>query len=107
MGQDQFTEFVSKLSQDAALQAAMSERFGDPSGGVPADELIAFAGDHGYDFSVEEAEGELSDAALEGVTGGASTLFPKVEAPTLNNFEEVKVTYLSTQRVFTFDKVSW
>ena len=96
MSNDALREFVGKLNTDADLQAALGERFGDLSEDIPAEELISFASSQGYEFTVDEAEVELADEALEGVAGGIDTIkvFPKVEIDLTASFEEIKVTYV-------------
>lgn len=88
MSSDSFSKFARDINTDDALRTALTEQFGDLSQDIPADELIDFASGRGYDFSVEEASDELSDAALEGVAGGLS--LGQVDT----TFEEVKVTYI-------------
>jgi len=107
MSQDSFTEFVGKLNTDEALRTAMTERFGNLSEDIPSDALIAFAGERGYTFNVDEAEEGLSEDALEGVAGGAGDLFAKVEylSTTSTNFEQIKVTYSPIKSSFNFFKV--
>ena len=61
--------FIRQISSDDGLRQALQERF-DDLGRIPADELAAFATEHGYAFNVEEAKRELSDADLEQVAGG-------------------------------------
>ena len=85
-----FADFTASINTDDALRTALTERFGDLSQDIAADELIDFAGKHGYTFSVEEAENQLSEEALEGVAGGLSIGVGELS----NNFEEIKVTYL-------------
>lgn len=71
MSRSDLVQFVNELNENASLRAALLERFGDLRRGVPAEMLISFAGDRGYTFTVQEAEDELCDEALEGVAGGA------------------------------------
>jgi predicted ribosomally synthesized peptide with nif11-like leader len=74
MSQKSFSDFVKNVNTDKSLGDALRERFGDVSQQIPAEELIGFAGEHGYDFNVEEAGEELSEGALEGVAGGVDSL---------------------------------
>lgn len=83
MTQDAFGRFVADLGKDAALRAAMEERFGGLSNDLPADDVIAFASERGYDFSVEEVGAELSDEALSGVAGGATVSTTPTESLSL------------------------
>jgi hypothetical protein len=67
--------------------------------------LIDFASDSGYRFTVEEAEDELSDQLLGGVTGGASSTYLKVEsaaAPTYSG--HIKLSYEPITASFNFYK---
>jgi len=102
MSQTDFKKFISSIQTDAGVRAALTDRLGD-AGSIPAESLISLARDHGYSFTVEEAEGQLSDAALDGVTGGAGYLkigdiageyVPKVE---------YQVEYQRDLRAFSFN----
>jgi len=104
MSQDSFTEFVGKLNTDEALRAAVTERFGDLSGDIPADALINFAGERGYTFNVDEAEEELSEDALEGVAGGAAYIKYDLST-TSTDFQQIKVTYSPIKSSFNFYKL--
>lgn len=88
MSQKALNEFLQKVNADESLRKAFEARFEDPSE-IPSKELIAFADEQGYDFTVDEAK-ELSDAELEGVAGG--TLFR----------EAIKVEY-DTNTTLTYD----
>lgn len=105
MSQDAFSEFASKLNTDESLRAAMAERFGDLRGDIPAEELMTFASDQGYRFSVEEVEEELSEEALEGIAGGLGEVKLELEATTSFQFEEIKVTYSPKTLFFQFIKI--
>ena len=72
MSQRAIIDFAKKLNNDQKLQEEWKERFGDLEAEVPADDLLAFAQEKGFEFSREEAREELSDAELEGVAGGTS-----------------------------------
>ena len=76
--------FIDQINSDENLQRALEERF-DDLGKVPADELAAFATEHGYAFNVEETTQELSEAALEQVAGGltVSTTYIDKASPLL------------------------
>jgi predicted ribosomally synthesized peptide with nif11-like leader len=71
MSKESYQEFVKKLQTDTGLQKELRARFGDPKGGIPAQELAAFAASKGYKFGVEELKGELTDDQLGAVAGGA------------------------------------
>lgn len=88
MSTESFAEFTRSINTDEALRTAMTERFGTGQN-IPADDFIAFAGEHGYEFSVEEASDQLSDAALEGVAGGIG-----IGELDTRTFEEYKITYV-------------
>jgi predicted ribosomally synthesized peptide with nif11-like leader len=70
MGTDSFKAFMKKTQEDGGLHEELRARFGDLSAGVPANELAEFAAGKGYTFTVEELQGELSNAELAGVSGG-------------------------------------
>lgn len=78
MSRESLAEFTSGINTDESLRTALGARFGDLSQDIPAAELIEFAGEHGYTFSVEEALDRLSEEALDGVAGGAGTSFHMV-----------------------------
>lgn len=92
MTQDAFGRFVADLGADASLRAAMEQRFGDLSNDLPADDVIAFAAERGYDFSVEEVGDELSEEALSSVAGGASGGTLPAESLSLN-FVKIEFGY--------------
>jgi predicted ribosomally synthesized peptide with nif11-like leader len=77
MSEDSFQEFLTKIQQDAGLQKALHDRFGDPAAGIPIQDLAEFAAGKGYKFTVEEISGRLSDAQLDAVSGGRSELCGK------------------------------
>ena len=104
MSQSDFQAFIQKISSDSALQAALGERF-RPGQDIPAEELISFAGAQGYSFSVEEAEAELSEDALEGVTGGALTYMKEVTPNPLSTSYFGGLTYSPSTLSFNFPKI--
>ncbi len=93
MSQDAFTQFMNRLEGDKALRSAFEERFGDASAKIPAKELIQFAADQGYEFTIEDAARELPDEALEGVVGGST--YYTLDNVTLN-YEKIDWTYNQT-----------
>ena len=66
-----FDDFMQQLQQDPELAQELRSRFGNSGTGVPADQLAAFAASKGYRFEVSDTGGELSDAELSGIAGGA------------------------------------
>lgn len=88
MSQEALNEFLQKVNADDDLRRAFEARFDDP-GEIPSKDLIAFADEQGYDFTVDEAK-ELSDAELEGVAGG--TLF-----------DDQHKVYYDTDTTLTYD----
>ena len=74
MTRGSLSSFKTNLATDEALRSALEERFGADSHAIPAAEIVGFAAGHGYDFTVDDIEAELSEADLEGVTGGASVI---------------------------------
>ena len=102
MSTTDFKKFMSSIQTDAGVRGALTDRLGE-GGRIPAESLISLARDHGYSFTVEEAEGQLSDAALEGVTGGAGTTFLKLGDIKGESMKYVpKVEYRADLSAFTF-----
>ena len=110
MSQDDFKRFLSQANDDAALRNALFERFGSDTD-VPAEQVIAFANENGYAFTVEEVQDELSDEALEGVAGGAGDYYLKlgdIEGESLsfdNKANKLQVRYASESFSFNFLKI--
>ena len=75
MSRTDFARFTADLNADEAFQDAFRDRFGDKGSEIPARELIAFAGERGYTFSLEDASDELSDTELEEVAGGVDLTY--------------------------------
>ena len=80
MSRTDFSTFMAKLKDDAALRNALLERFGTGKE-IPVQRRVDFATEQGCAFSAEDANEELSDAQLEGVTGGTSTSFISLSQP--------------------------
>lgn len=74
MSRTDFTRFMSRLNTDESLRKGLQARVGDRTHQIPAEELIKFAGENGYRFSVTDATEELSDDELEEVAGGVTSL---------------------------------
>jgi len=72
MSRTDFAKFTAHLNADEDFQSAFYDRFGDSGSEIPAGKLIAFASEHGYTFSLDDASDELSEAELEEVAGGLS-----------------------------------
>lgn len=72
MSRANFAKFTADLNADEAFQSAFRDRFGGAGSQIPARELIAFASEHGYAFSLEDASSELTDAELADVAGGTT-----------------------------------
>jgi hypothetical protein len=66
-------KFFRDLSDDEQMQQELQQRYGTDDG-VPSEDVERFAAEKGYEFSFEEESGELSEAELEGATGGLSYL---------------------------------
>lgn len=105
MSQQDFQRFQKEINEDEALLTALTERFGDLSD-VPADELTGFAAEHGYEFSVDEAQDELSDAQLEAVAGGAGYLkLGGIEGEADKASPMLMLGYSAESASFNFSKV--
>lgn len=77
MATSSVTEFFDRLEKDPALQAALEALITDDDRTVSGEQMVEFAGSHGYEFTLEElgaavggsgpaeTDGELSDAELE------------------------------------------
>jgi predicted ribosomally synthesized peptide with nif11-like leader len=108
MSQADFQKFIQSVQSDEALQAALADKL---KGGqsIPADDLIALADQHGYSFTVDEAQDELSDAALEGVAGGTTSYFLKIDGidgeSLLSSYN--KIEYSTDTSTFDFIKISY
>ena len=78
MSKQALERFRTEVTHNEALRREMAEALGPGDGKVRAslNELVAFAGAHGFDFSaIELAEGvELRDDELDKVSGGAAYL---------------------------------
>lgn len=70
MSRQSFEAFMGALQKDESLQKELREKIGDPAQGVKTEDLNQFAAARGYDFKVEEIQGELSEKQLDGVAGG-------------------------------------
>lgn len=102
MSQKALNEFLQKVNADESLRKAFEARFEDPSE-IPSKDLVAFADEQGYDFTVDEAK-ELSDAELEGVAGGTLSVYPKIEYDT-NTTLTYDVSYDLQSDSFNFLKI--
>ncbi len=72
--------FMETLQQNAELQKAIKTEFaGEAEKGVPFEKVLELAQKKGYTVGVQETEGELEDADLAGVSGGAYDAFLKIE----------------------------
>ncbi len=78
MSLESFEAFVQKLQHDESLQKELREQLGDPAQGMSAEGLRRFAAAKGYDFSVDQIKGELSDKQLDTVAGGVTFNFGKI-----------------------------
>ncbi len=73
VSRESFAAFVTKLQQNESLQKELRDQLGDPAQGG-AEGLQKFAASKGYDFSVEDIIGELSDKQLDTIAGGLSEI---------------------------------
>ena len=66
MGKENLERFMKQIDESQDLQAKIEEE-------ITGDALVALGAAHGCEFSIEDmqASAELSDAELEGVSGGA------------------------------------
>lgn len=79
MSKQSLESFLQQISQDATFTAALKQEFGQPEGGIPLEKVAEFAARHGYTFSLQELEGELDEAQLDAVSGGAYDAFLKID----------------------------
>ena len=91
MSTDAIIQFAEHVARDAELQAAVDVIRN--KGGQQATSMVDLAAKHGYTFSVDEFvtvnnallrlnQGELSEAELEGVAGGAGVASARLNAAT-------------------------
>jgi predicted ribosomally synthesized peptide with nif11-like leader len=73
MSKENLDQFVQKVTDSEELQA----RVGDE---MDADSLIALGAEHGCEFTADDltAGAELSDEELDGVAGGALSVYTNV-----------------------------
>lgn len=64
-----FNGFLNKLKADAGLREEL-QALAEGQKGLRPDDMVNFANAKGYEFRVEEVEGELTERALERVAGG-------------------------------------
>lgn len=82
MSKESFHEFVANIGSDAALREALQARFGALDK-VPTADVLDFAKERGYDFTVDDVSAELADEDLESVSGGGYTYLKwNVQYPT-------------------------
>ena len=67
MSKESLERFMTRVADSEDLQAKIGEE-------ITGDALVALGAAHGCEFSIEDvqASAELSDAELEGVSGGAT-----------------------------------
>jgi predicted ribosomally synthesized peptide with nif11-like leader len=70
MSRESFKTFMAKVQQDKGLRQELRAAGGEA--GMPAEAIVAFAADKGYEFKVEDISSELTDAQLDSVAGGMS-----------------------------------
>ena len=86
MSNDIFDQFIKQIDESEDLQAKIGEE-------ITGDALVALGAAHGCEFSIEDVQAgaELSDAQMEGASGGvyaAVSLTSIHDAPT-----SYKITY--------------
>ena len=66
MSKEHLERFMTQVAESEDLQAKIGEE-------ITGDALVALGAAHGCEFSIEDVQAgaELSDAELEGVSGGA------------------------------------
>jgi predicted ribosomally synthesized peptide with nif11-like leader len=83
MSKQSLDAFRAKLAEDETLRQEVSRTFGGSDGRTiaSADQLVAFAKAHGYEFNPDEVQEsvELSDKELDSVAGGAIDTFLKLD----------------------------
>ncbi len=71
MSSDSLEDFLKKIREDAGLQKELRAKFGESVDRIPIEQLAEFAAGKGYQFTVEEPSGRLTDDQLDAVSGGA------------------------------------
>ncbi len=73
MSKENLDQFMQKVTDSEELQARIGEE-------IDADSLIALGAEHGCEFTADDltAGAELSDEELDGVAGGAISVFTNV-----------------------------
>lgn len=106
MSRKDFATFVDRLkSGDTTLRDALLERFGTTGEEIPVQQLIAFATERGFAFNVVDADDELSESQLDGVTGGVTTSFTSYEPVRLTlNASTSSFSLTSTNQTIPWDR---
>ena len=73
MSKENLDQFIQKVTDSEQLQARIGEE-------IDAESLIALGAEHGCEFTAEDlaANVELSDEELDGVAGGALSVYTNV-----------------------------
>jgi predicted ribosomally synthesized peptide with nif11-like leader len=90
MSSESFRKFMEKVEHDAGLRQELQARSGEF--GMPVEAVVAFAATKGYSFKAEDVsteltgtplapfKGELSEASLKTIAGGADPPEPIMPA---------------------------
>ena len=70
MNESTYRAFAEKIQEDPELRQRLEAEADE--NGAPLEAVARIAAGEGYEFSVEDAGGELSDEQLEEVAGGAA-----------------------------------
>lgn len=80
MNKQALESFMQQLQADAGMQQAIKAQFGDQAAsGIPLEQVLELAERQGYTLPAGETDGELDEAELDAVSGGAFDAFLKIE----------------------------
>ncbi|MDX1647980.1 MAG: Nif11-like leader peptide family RiPP precursor [Longimicrobiales bacterium] len=105
MSKEALSEFLQKVNTDESLKNALQAKFDDASE-IPSQDLVAFAEEQGYQFTVDDAKDALSDAELEGVSGGTLSWPSKWYTETDSSLT-YSLSYDMDSDAFTFEEIKF
>lgn len=107
MSEQGITDFTTRLGEDEGLQQELRTAAGvGEDDAITTGALIDFAASKGYEFTVDEVQAaglSLSDAELEGVTGGAVFVkYDGVDGESMDKGHKAWSDLLSFSQVLSF-----